>query len=199
MNETAINWDSIPDIITKDQLYQICHISKSTALYLLRSGKIPCEYTRKKTRCYKIKKADVITYLFKAHPDRRTQIRAKAERYRKITLCRVYFWFCLSTLSKTAIPCKQGHYKASNHRVHFWKRISAKIIVRVHFWKNNFCKNIPHVYFWKSKSKINIFRVYFSWLLQSKSVFAKFAVKNGFITQIIVVFFGILWYTNTDL
>ena len=38
MNETAINWDLIPDIITKDQLYQICHISKSTALYLLRSG-----------------------------------------------------------------------------------------------------------------------------------------------------------------
>lgn len=51
MDETAINWDSIPDIITKDQLYQICHISKSTALYLLRSGKIPCEYTGKKTRC----------------------------------------------------------------------------------------------------------------------------------------------------
>ena len=65
MNETAINWDSIPDIITKDQLYRICHISKSTALYLLRSGKIPCEYTGKKTRCYKIKKADVITYLEK--------------------------------------------------------------------------------------------------------------------------------------
>ena len=38
MDETAINWDSIPDVITKDQLYQICHISKSTALYLLRSG-----------------------------------------------------------------------------------------------------------------------------------------------------------------
>ena len=65
MNETAINCDSIPDIITKDQLYQICHISKSTALYLLRSGKIPCEYTGKKTRCYKIKKSDVITYLEK--------------------------------------------------------------------------------------------------------------------------------------
>ena len=65
MNETAINWDSIPDIITKDQLYKICHISKSTALYLLRSGKIPCEYTGKKTRCYKIKKSDVITYLEK--------------------------------------------------------------------------------------------------------------------------------------
>lgn len=63
MNETAINWDSIPDIITKDQLYRICHISKSTALYLLQSGKIPCEYNGKKTHCYKIKKADVIKYL----------------------------------------------------------------------------------------------------------------------------------------
>ena len=65
MNENAINQDSIPDIITKDQLYQISHISKSTVLYLLRSGKIPCEYTGKKTRCYKIKKAIVITYLEK--------------------------------------------------------------------------------------------------------------------------------------
>ena len=63
MKESAINWDDIPDIITKDQLYQICHISKSTALYLLRSGKIPCEYTGKQTRCYKIKKEDVIAYL----------------------------------------------------------------------------------------------------------------------------------------
>ncbi len=63
MNITAINWDDIPEVITKDQLYQICHISKSTALYLLRSGKIPCEYSGKKTRCYKIKKADVIAYL----------------------------------------------------------------------------------------------------------------------------------------
>lgn len=63
MKENAINWDSIPDVITKDQLYQICHISKSTALYLLQSGKIPCEYTGKRTRCYTIKKEDVIAYL----------------------------------------------------------------------------------------------------------------------------------------
>lgn len=49
MNETAINWDSIPDIITKDQLYQICHISKIQRLCICFSGKIPCEYTRKKT------------------------------------------------------------------------------------------------------------------------------------------------------
>ena len=63
MSETFINWNEIPDAITKDQLYQICHISKSTALYLLQSGKIPCEYTGKRTRCYKIKKKDVIAYL----------------------------------------------------------------------------------------------------------------------------------------
>ena len=63
MRKDAINWDDIPDIITKDQLYRICHISKSTALYLLKSGKIPCEYTGKRTRCYKIKKEDVIAYL----------------------------------------------------------------------------------------------------------------------------------------
>lgn len=60
MKENAINWGSIPDVITKDQLYRICHISKSTALYLLQSGKIPCEYTGKRTRCYKIKKEDII-------------------------------------------------------------------------------------------------------------------------------------------
>ncbi len=41
MKENAINWDAVPDVITKDQLYRICHISKSTALYLLQSGKIP--------------------------------------------------------------------------------------------------------------------------------------------------------------
>lgn len=41
MNESAINWDEFPDIIIKDQLYQICHISKSTAQYLLQSGKFP--------------------------------------------------------------------------------------------------------------------------------------------------------------
>ena len=63
MKEIAINWDAVPDVITKDQLYRICHISKSTALYLLQSGKIPCEYTGRKTRCYKIKKEDVIAYL----------------------------------------------------------------------------------------------------------------------------------------
>lgn len=63
MNEAFINWDEIPNVITKDQLYRICHISKSTALHLLKSGKVPCEWSDKKTRCYKIKKEDVKAYL----------------------------------------------------------------------------------------------------------------------------------------
>lgn len=58
-----IKWDEIPDIITKDQFYRICHISKSTALHLLRNGIVPCEYTGKRTRCYKIRKEDVQKYL----------------------------------------------------------------------------------------------------------------------------------------
>ena len=53
-----INWNEVPDVITKEQFYRICHISKSTALYLLKSGAVPCEYSGKKTRCYKIKKDD---------------------------------------------------------------------------------------------------------------------------------------------
>lgn len=63
MKNESINWDEIPDVITKEQLRVLCHISKSTALYLLQSGKIPCMYTGKKTRCYKILKKDVMAYM----------------------------------------------------------------------------------------------------------------------------------------
>lgn len=63
MELESINWDNVPEIIGKEQLYKICHISKQTARYLLQSGKIPCECSGKKTRCYKIRKQDVITYL----------------------------------------------------------------------------------------------------------------------------------------
>lgn len=52
-----------PKIITKDQLYRICHISKKTAYYLLESGLIPNENTGKKTRKYRIRLDDVIKFL----------------------------------------------------------------------------------------------------------------------------------------
>ncbi len=66
-----IDWDQIPDVMTKDQFYRICHISKATARYLLQSGTVPCHYTGKKTRCYTIRKEDVQEYLRKRsnHPE----------------------------------------------------------------------------------------------------------------------------------
>lgn len=52
-----------PKTMSKDQLYRVAHISKATALYLLKSGAIPCKDTGKKTRRYTIKTDDVIKYL----------------------------------------------------------------------------------------------------------------------------------------
>lgn len=55
--------DEYPPVITKDQLYKICHISKQTASHLLENGLIPCQCSGKKTRKYKIAIADVVEYL----------------------------------------------------------------------------------------------------------------------------------------
>lgn len=63
MKDEFINWDEVPDMLSKDDFYRLCHISKSTALHLLRSGKVPCEFTGRKTRCYQIRKEDVRAYL----------------------------------------------------------------------------------------------------------------------------------------
>lgn len=63
MNNEAINCDAVPDRITKDHLYWICHISKSTARYLLQCGKLPCYCIGKQNRCYQIKKKNVIALL----------------------------------------------------------------------------------------------------------------------------------------
>lgn len=63
MDIFPVNWDSVPEVMNKEQFFRICHISKSTALHLLKSGKVPCEWTGKKTRCYKIRKEDVKAYL----------------------------------------------------------------------------------------------------------------------------------------
>ena len=63
MKFNDINWSEVPSVITKEQMRLICHCSKRTALYYLKSGKIPCEYTGKKTRCYKIKREDLMLFL----------------------------------------------------------------------------------------------------------------------------------------
>ena len=55
--------DEYPEYITKEQLYQICHISKKTAQNLLESGEIPCTDTGKKTHRFLIAAVDVVDYL----------------------------------------------------------------------------------------------------------------------------------------
>jgi len=61
-----------PETISKSQFYQIAHISKATALYLLQSGLVPCRDTGKKTRRYTIRIDDVIFYMLdrELHPER---------------------------------------------------------------------------------------------------------------------------------
>ena len=54
-----------PEVITKDQFYRICHVSKRTATYLLDNGFVPCTNTGKKTRKYKMRLDDVIDFLIR--------------------------------------------------------------------------------------------------------------------------------------
>lgn len=56
-------FECYPDIMSKEQMRKACHISKRTALYLLQFNLIPHTCTGKKTRCYKVKKSDVIAFM----------------------------------------------------------------------------------------------------------------------------------------
>ncbi len=55
--------EQYPAVITMDQFYRICHISKRKARWLLEHGVVPCRDSGKKTRRFKIRLADVIAFL----------------------------------------------------------------------------------------------------------------------------------------
>jgi hypothetical protein len=57
--------EEYPDMISMEQLYQICHISKRKALWLLEHGVIPCEDSGKQTRRFRIWLEDTIDFLTK--------------------------------------------------------------------------------------------------------------------------------------
>ena len=63
MTESMKYYESIrrkyPEAVSKDQFYQIAHISKATALHLLQNGLVPCKDTGKKTRRYTIRTDDI--------------------------------------------------------------------------------------------------------------------------------------------
>ena len=63
MKKELYNLDQYEDILTKEQMRIVCHISKRKAMYLLQSGLIPCINTGKKTHTYLIKKTDIENYL----------------------------------------------------------------------------------------------------------------------------------------
>ena len=47
MKINDIDWSKVPDILAKEQVRLLCHCSKRTALYYLKSGKLPCIYSGK--------------------------------------------------------------------------------------------------------------------------------------------------------
>ena len=49
MKKELYNLDQYEDILTKEQMRIVCHISKRKAMYLLQSGLISCINTGKKT------------------------------------------------------------------------------------------------------------------------------------------------------
>ena len=63
MNAYIKELDRYGDILTKEQMRIVCHISKRKAMYLLQSGLVPCINTGKKTHTYLIRKSDVKRYL----------------------------------------------------------------------------------------------------------------------------------------
>lgn len=49
--------------LSKEQFYKACHISKATALRLIKSGLIPVIDTHKQTKRYLIAREDVVTFM----------------------------------------------------------------------------------------------------------------------------------------
>lgn len=46
----SILLEQYPEVVSKDQMYKICHISKRKATWLLENGVIPCQDSGKKNK-----------------------------------------------------------------------------------------------------------------------------------------------------
>lgn len=115
MKPEFIDWDNIPDRISKNAFCELCHMSKRTAsLYL--GTEVPCEDNGHKTHRYTIAKADVIDFLERTPERKRRPKRVLDIRY-----------------SKTAFSTQplQGSVKASMHEYYSHLLSSEKEILRV--------------------------------------------------------------------
>lgn len=67
MNEQLPSYNELfkehPCTMSKEQFRKVAHISKATALWLLQSGRVPCQDNGQKTCRYTIKTKHVIAYL----------------------------------------------------------------------------------------------------------------------------------------
>ena len=72
-----------PKTISKDQMYKICHISKSTCLYLLEKKLVPCIDTGKKTHRFYIRIEDVINYLEDRETNPQKYVKVKSKTIQK--------------------------------------------------------------------------------------------------------------------
>lgn len=54
-----------PEVISMEQFYRICRISKQKARWILENGVVPCRDSGKKTRRFQIRLEDVIVFLRK--------------------------------------------------------------------------------------------------------------------------------------
>lgn len=56
MDVFPVNWDSVPEVMNKEQFFRICHISKSTALHLLKAARCPASGRARKPGAIKSEK-----------------------------------------------------------------------------------------------------------------------------------------------
>ena len=63
MRINANELKNFPEIMSKEQFCKACHISKLTALYLLKYDLIPHKDSGRRTRRYSIRKEDVIAFI----------------------------------------------------------------------------------------------------------------------------------------
>ncbi len=77
-----------PNILSKEQLCKVAHMSKRTALFLLQNGIIPSVNTGKQTRCYKIKKKDIKAFFdeLEVAPQKAASLRRRQPVEKKIRL-----------------------------------------------------------------------------------------------------------------
>ena len=86
MNPDFIDWNSIPDTISKDSFCKICHMSKRTATKFLGTM-IPCSDNGKKTHRYSIAKSDLIPFLERYSERHKVSLLPPVERHSKTSLC----------------------------------------------------------------------------------------------------------------